>query len=217
MTPDTRTPSGAAGAEEEQAGLLLVRGAPPEVSAWARRGVVPVTVAPLPGWTAVLPNGPSLAGAPYDDALTVLAARHVSPKIGPALGFFAIGGRAVITVQTRSLRRRIRWVVWDPTRGIQRPPDLEVAPPSMLLRVAGGGSKRELVEILAERHLAPHKLLAAVTAVLELPGGRLLIDRGGVDDLAGAIDREPSGAEVAYFEDAVRDAVLLRRELELEA
>lgn len=218
MTPDTRVPTGpAAGVDTGQAGLLLLRGAPPEVSDWVRRGVVPVTVAPLPGWTAVLPNGPSRAEPPYDDALTLLAARHVPPKVAPAIGFFAIGGRAVITVQTRSVRRHVRWVVWDPARGVLRPPDLAVAPPQLLLRAAGGGDRRELVEILAERHLAPHKLLAAVTAVLGLPGGRLLIDRAEVEDIAGAIDREPLEREVGYFEDAVKDSVRLRRELELEA
>lgn len=218
MTPQTRTPTGhAAGSGTQQAGLLLLRGAPPEVSDWVRKGVVPVTVAPLAGWTAVLPNGHSRAEPPYDDALTMLAARHVPPRLGPAIGFFAIGGRGIITVQTRSLRRRIRWVVWDPVRGVVRPPDLALAPPPMLLRVAGGGDRRELIEILEERHLAPHKLLAAVTAVLELPGGRLLVDPTEVSDIEGAIDREPLDREVAYFEDAVRDSVQLRRELELEA
>lgn len=217
MTPKTRTPTGhAAGSGTQQAGLLLLRGAPPQVSDWARRGVVPVTVAPLEGWTAVLPNGASRAGAPYDDALTLLAARRVPAKLGPALGFFAIRGRGVITVQSGALRRGVRWVLWDPDRGVLRPPDLACAPPPMLLRVAGGGDRRELIEILGERHLAPHRLLAAVTAVLGLPGGRLLIDRAEVDRIDGAIDREPLDREVGYFEDAVRDSVQLRSELGLE-
>lgn len=197
--------------------MLLLRASPPEVSAWVRKGVVPVTVAPLPDWTVVMPTGDPFVGAPYDDSLTMLACRHVPRRLGPALGFFAIGGRGVITVQGRSRRRRVRWVVWEPERGVVRPAGLDLAPPSMLIRAAGGGDRAELVEILAERHLAPHKLLAATTAVLGLPGGRLLIDPAGVDDLEGAIDREPQEREVAYFEDAVRDSVQLRRELELEA
>lgn len=195
------------------AGLLLLRGQLSEVVSWARRGIVPVAVAPLEGWTAVLPNGDSHAAAPYDDALTVLAARRVPPRLRPALGFFVIDGRAVITAQERPRRRRAHWVVWEPERGLVRPPGLDIAPPSSLLRIAGAGSRSELVEIMLERHIAPARMLAAVVAVLGLPGPRLLVDPAGGADLPGRVEREPGDRQVAWFEDAVRDSVLLRREL----
>lgn len=199
--------------DDARAGLILVRGQVPEVSAWVRRGVVPVTVAPLRGWTVVLPNGDPRVGPPYDDELTMLAARRVPRRLRPALGFFVIGGRAVVTVQSGA-RSRVRWVVWEPERGVVEAPGLRQAPPSQLIRAAGGGNRAELVEILQERYVAPTRLLAAVAAVLGLPGAKLLVDPSLVDALVGAIDREPEDTEVAYFEDAVKDAVMLRRELE---
>lgn len=201
-----------------RAGLLLLRGPVPEVGTWARKGVVPVTVAPLEGWTVVLPNGASRVQPPYDDALTMLAARRVPARLRPSLGFFVLDGRATIVVQSGPRHRRgARWVVWDPEHGVLRPPGLPVAPPTQLVQAAGGGNRAEVVEILAERHVQPARLLAAVTVTLGLPGGRLLVDPASVDGLEGAIDREPDPVQVDYFEDAVRDAVLLRRELELEA
>lgn len=215
MTPSAHPPHPDG---DGRAGLLLLRGAVPDVAAWARKGVVPVTVAALEGWTVVLGNGPSRAQPPYDDALTMLAARRVPARMRPALGFFVIDGRAVVTAQSGPRHRRgPRWVVWDPEHGVLRPPGLPVAPPAQLVQAAGGGSRSELVEILRERHLDPARLLAAVTVTLGLPGGRLLVRPEEVADLEGAVEKEPDPVQVRYFDDTVRDAVELRRELELEA
>lgn len=194
-------------------GLLLLRGAVADVSAWVRRGVVPAAVVPMEGWTAVLPESRSYAEPPYTDGGLLFAGRHVPRKLGPALGFWIVEGRAVITVQTRG-RRGIRWVVWEPEHGIVTPPDLPVAGPVTLQRLAGAGRRAELVEILHELYVQPDRLLAAVVAVLELPGARLLVDASGVADLPGATSVLPAPREVAYFNDAVRDAVTLRQELE---
>jgi hypothetical protein len=82
-----------------------------------------------------------------------------------------------------------------------------------LQRLAGGGSRRELVEILHELYVQPDRLLAAVVAVLGLPGARLMVDPGGAAELPGAVSVLPAPKEVGYFNDAVRDAVKLRQEL----
>ncbi|NLG20548.1 MAG: hypothetical protein GX555_03830 [Actinomycetales bacterium] len=194
-------------------GLLLLRGPVPDVSAWLRRGVVPTTVVPLEGWTAVVPEGRSFAEPPYADGNVMLAGRPVPRKLGPALGFWVIDGRAIITVQTKG-RGGIRYVVWEPERGIVSPPGLTVAGPVTLQRVAGGGNRAELVEILRELYVQPDRLLAAVVSVLELPGAKMLIDPGRVPDLPDAVSVLPAPKEVGYFNDAVKDAVALRQELE---
>lgn len=200
-------------AGDDRTGLLLLRGPFSEVAPWVRRGVVPAVVVPMDRWTAVLPEAQSSADPPYKDGALLSAGRHVPRKLAPALGFWVVDGRAIITVQTRG-RRGIRWVVWEPERGVVTPPELPVAGPVTLQRLAGAGSRNELVEILHERFIQPDRLLAAVVAVLELPGAKLLIDPAGVNDLPGATSVLPAPREVQYFNDAVRDAVTLRQELE---
>lgn len=197
----------------ERSGLLLLRGPLPEVAPWVRRGVVPATVAPLEGWTAVVPEVRSLADPPYTDGGLLMAGRLVSRKLGPALGFWVVDGRALITCQTRG-RGGVRWVVWEPERGIVSPPGLPSAGPVTLQRLARGGHRRELVEILHELYVQPDRLLAAVVSVLELPGAKLLVNPDGVDALPGAVPVQPAPKEIGYFNDAVRDAVTLRQELE---
>lgn len=201
-------------ARHDLVGLLVLRGHPPAVLAWAAKGVVPVTVGRLDGWTVLLPGGASRAAPPYDDAVLLLAARPLAPRLGPALGFWVIDGRAVLTVQGRR-GAGVRWVVWEPEHGLVRPPGLDLAPPAAIVGAAGGGSREELVEILHERHVPPERLLAAVVTVLELPGARLLLDKEAAPLLLGEPRHvEPDDAQVGRFDDAVRDAVLLRRELE---
>lgn len=195
------------------AGLLLVRGEVPEVSVWIRRGVVPVTVAPLEGWTGVIPRGRSKVQAPYDDVLMMLAARRLPRSLRPAIGLFVIKDRAVITVH-RGGPRRMRWVIWDPAEGVVRPPGLRQASPSHVLGVARGGDRTELLRLLAERQLPPGRLLAVVADTLGLPGGEILARPDKGSSLVGAVDRDPDAVQIGYFEDAVKDAVQLRRELE---
>lgn len=198
---------------EDPLGLLLMRGPLPDVATWLRRGVVPATVAPLEGWTAVFPEPRSFAEPPYADGTLLMANRRIPRNLGPAIGFWVVDGRAVITVQTRG-RGGVRWVVWEHERGLVEPPGLPVAGPVTLQRVAGGGSRAELVEILHELYVQPDRLLAAVVSVLELPGARLLVDSSGVAELPGAVSVLPAPREIDYFNDAVRDAVALRQELE---
>lgn len=198
---------------DNQVGLLLVRAPAPEVTQWLRRGVVPATVAPLQGWTAVVPDGPSRAQPPYGDGVMLLASRRVPRKLGPALGFWVIDGRGVLTVQTRG-GGKPRWVVWQPEVGLVSAPGLPSVGPLTLMRLAGGGDRAELVELFGELYVQPDRLLAAVVASLDLPGARLVVDQESVADLPGAVPVEPAVRQVAWFDDAVKDAVALRKELE---
>lgn len=215
MTPTAREPAQGEPSTRRSAayGILFARGRGRDVLAWAAKGVVPVAVAPLGGRTVLVPRGRSAAGPPYDDAAMLCAARPAPLRLTPTLGCWAIGGRAVLTVQLRHWRRTVRWVVWDPEQGVLRPPGLEMATPRQVVAAAGGGERCELTEMLAERRHQPVRLLGGVLAVLGLPGATLLTDPGAADTMPGAALHVPDPQQVAYFEDAVRDSLLLRHEL----
>lgn len=197
------------------AALVLAAGARPEVDQWVSASVVPVAVAPLDSWTAVVALGDSHAEAPYDDGPLVLAARALGPKAGPGLGFFVIDGRAVVTVHGTGRRRALSWVVWDPETGLLRPPGLPLAGPGEIVAVAGcpPAVRDELIELLHELRVRPARMLQAVMATLSLPGARLVEDPGHVDTLPGVERHTPDRKQVGWFDDAVRDSVRLRREL----
>ncbi len=197
-------------------GILLLAGDVDEVAAWAARGVVPVVVAPLGHRTVLVPQDRPAVGAPYDDAATLCAARPAPARLAPTIGCWRIGDRAVLTVQSRHRRRQVCWVVWDPEHGVLRPPGIERASPRQVVAAAGGGSRAELTSMLAEQHHPPVRLLQAVLDILGLPGAPLLTDPRTAQDLPGSRLLLPDHREVSYFQDAVRDAVLLRRELGVE-
>jgi hypothetical protein len=196
-------------------GLVLLRGAQEEVDAWAARTVVPLVVAPAPPWTVAVVAGEARVGAPYDDPALLLAGRPVPTRAGPALGFFEVDGRAVITVQGAGRRRGPRWVVWEPDIGLLRPPGLELAGPAELVRVAGAADtvRDELVDLLHETRTRPLRMLQAVMATLSLPAARLIAEPERVEAIDGAVRHDPDGREVDRFEDGVADSVRLRREL----
>lgn len=201
--------------ERSQAALVLAAGPRREVISWVGGGVVPVTVVRLDGWVGVVARGGARTGEPYDDGPLMLAARALSPRAGPGLGFFEVDGRAVITVHAPGRRKGPRWVVWEPDVGLLRPPGLELAGPAEVVSLAGAGPevRDELVELLHETRVRPARMLLAVMATLGLPGTRLVEDPGRVHTLPGATDHEPDPRQVGWFEDAVRDSVRLRREL----
>lgn len=197
-------------------GLVLLGGDPEEVTAWAARTVVPLVVAPAAApWIVAVVAGEARVGAPYDDPALLVAGRPVPAKAGPALGFFEVDGRAVITVQGPGRRRGPRWVVWEPDLGLLRPPGLELAGPAELVRVAGADPdvRDELVDLLHETRSRPLRMLQAVMATLSLPLARVLGEPERADALDGAVRHEPQGREVDRFEDGVADSVRLRREL----
>ncbi|ANS77536.1 hypothetical protein SGUI_0140 [Serinicoccus hydrothermalis] len=209
MTPEPPTDPARSG------GLLLSAGPRAEVDAWVGASVVPVTVVPLEGWTAVVTRGGSQAGPPYEDGGLVSACRVLSAKAGPGLGFYEVDGRALVTAHPAGRRRRVRWVVWEPEQGLLRPPGLDLAGPAELVRLAGAdpGTRDELVELLHETGVRPARMLQAVMATLGLPGTRLVEEPARADDLPGAVRVVPDRRQVGWFEDAVRDSVRLRQEL----
>ena len=181
-------------------GLVLVHRSPAAVTRWLRRGLVPVTVAPLGPWTGItLADERARSAAPYDVGLEVLAARRVPLRARPAIGLFDVHGRAAVGVQPAGLRSRAHWLVWEPRRGVVPTPQLERLPLGMLLTAAGArGRVREeaLAEVLRSGQGAPVDLLVTVLGLLGLPGRDLLV-RG---DAQGASDVEPSVRGVVAFD-----------------
>ncbi|MDO5739533.1 MAG: hypothetical protein Q4P07_05245 [Ornithinimicrobium sp.] len=197
--------------------LLLLGGSRAEVAVWASRCVAPIVTVPAQGWTIAIAAGDAQVGTPYDDAAMLLAARPVPVKAAPALGFFQIDDRAVLTVHGMVRPRSPRWVVWEQEIGLLRPPGLDLAGPAEIARLAGCSPavRDELVDLLHEARSRPLTMLQAIMATLSLPGARLLADPRLASDLPGAIRYRPASKEVGFFEDAVADSVRLRRELGL--
>lgn len=118
-------------------GILLSRCRPETAVAWARRGLGGVIVAPLEGWTVVMPIGPARARYPYDDAVASMAGRPAGMWMRPTLGFLQLGRQAAITVHPAAWRAVPRWAMWTPRDGLVPPVGLPDARPSDLLTAAG--------------------------------------------------------------------------------
>lgn len=187
---------------------MLVSGSTSTATDWVRRGVVPCHVATHPSWTVVSPAAPRTAvPEPYDDALTVLAARHVPTRLAPAIGLFAIGGAVVVTAQGPGWRAVKRWALRGRQREMVRGPDLPALRPEDLHRVLATASGQRLVHLSdvvalwGRSDLTDREWLVEATHVLGLPGGRVL---DGSDDAPGPRidpDRRAAGA----FQSAVKD------------
>ncbi len=219
MAPVTTRTTSRYGVPAGTAGLLLLHSASEPVVDWARRGVVPVQVVPLEGWTAVVPSGPSRAAAPYDEPVPMLAGRPVPHRLCPALGFFVTKDKAVLTVRTSGWRRVPRWVVWEPATAVLTAPGLALASPSDLVRAADTSrpaARREVRDLLRSRNQLPTKLLAQLIEALDLPGADLFGDAPAAALQEGSVAVDPQEDQVALFDDAVKDVVLLRSELEVD-
>ncbi|MEP7035798.1 MAG: hypothetical protein ABI662_01630 [Dermatophilaceae bacterium] len=196
-------------------GMLLLRGERDAVATWARRGLVPVHVVPLDGWTAVLGAGPSKALPPYDDSLKVLAGRAAASRLRPAIGLFVVDGNAVVTVQAPGWRTIQRWLVWSPGQGVVRPRHLAAGRPADLTAAAGvhgEAARRGVLDVLVDGRGDAQGVLAELMTILSLPGSDLLA--GARDPSEGATRVEPSQRQVARFERAIHDQALHRAELE---
>ncbi len=196
--------------------MLLLRGKPDAVAAWARRGLVPVHVVRLEGWTAVLPAGPSRAMPPYDDTLKALAGHPVASRLRSAIGLFAIDGNAVVTVHPYGWRAIQRWFVWSPGKGLVRPRHLATGRPADLVAAAGirdGAARRAVLDLLVDGGGDARRVLGDLMAVLSLPGSDLL--EGGRRPTAspGATLVEPSERQVARFERIIDDQARHRVDL----
>ncbi|SDP08065.1 hypothetical protein SAMN04489867_1365 [Pedococcus dokdonensis] len=197
---------------QEARGLLLVSGGTGPVSTWVRRGQVACQVVELGAWTAVLPTErSSRAEPPYDDAVTLLAARPVPRRLRSALGFFTIDGRAVVTVQGPGWRSALRWLVWEPGVGLVRTPGLELARPSDLLAAAGRpGDARAVAEVVGGRDGRADGILTDLLAALALPGADLV---GPGVGLRGQVVA-PTAQAVARFDARMAEQARHRTELE---
>ncbi len=118
-------------------GFVLSRCRPETAIAWSRRGLGAATVAPLEGWTVVMPTGPARARYPYDDAVTSLAGRPAGLWMRPAIGVFQLGRQAVLTVHPDAWRAVQRWAIWTPRDGLVAPIGLAAARPADLVAAAG--------------------------------------------------------------------------------
>ena len=205
--------------------MLLLRGKPDAVATWARRGLVPVHVVPLKGWTAVLPAGPSRAMPPYDDTLKALAGRPVAPRLRSAIGLFAVDGNAVVTVHPSGYRAIQRWFVWSPGRGVVRPRHLAAGRPADLIAAAGtrdhardgmdgGALRRDVRDTLVDAGGDADRVLGSLLALLSLPGSDLL--DGGLDPVAAQDSSlvEPGEQHIARFERIISDQAWHQAELE---
>lgn len=196
--------------------MLLLRGEPDAVAAWARRGLVPVHILPLEGWTAVLPAGPSRALPPYDDSLKALAGRPVASRLRSAIGLFAVDGNAVVTVQPPGWRAIRRWFVWSPGQGVVRPRRLAAGRPADLTAAAGargGGARRGVLDLLVDGRGDATGVLGDLLALLSLPGVDLLEGVSDPTAWAGSVSVEPSERSVARFERVIHDQALHRADL----
>lgn len=159
-------------------GLLLSQAAPDKVAAWLGRGTVPGYVLPLGGWTAVVPAGHSQAAPPYDDALSVLAARPVPGPLRTVLGFFVVedAQKAVVVIRPQKPRRSQRWLAWVPERGPMAVPTYEPVNVRDLLSAAGlaDAERRGVLRVLARRDGECRTLLSDLVDALALPGASLL-------------------------------------------
>lgn len=197
--------------------MLLLRGEPDQVVSWAHRGLVPVHVVPLEGWTAVLPAGPSLAKPPYDDMLKTLAGRPVSTRLRAAIGLFAVDGYAVISAHPSGWRAIQTWLVWSPGQGLVQSPGLMAGLPTELASAAGTRSRaarRRIRDILLDGDGDAAGLLGDVLAGLALPGSDLLDGGLAPHDAASSTRVEPGEQHVASFEKVVHDDARHRAELE---
>ncbi len=193
-------------------GLLLVRRPPAAVGRWLRRGLVAATVVPYGRWTAVtVAEDAARSAAPFDVALEVLAARPVPRSACPAIGMFALGGHAVVTLQPGGVRRAQHWLVWQPRTGVVETPSLPRLALGELVGAAGGGARvQDVAGVLRAGDGEPLDVLVTVLRLLGLPGEELLV-RGHP---AGAADVEPGARGVLAFDRLVADEAQHRAEWE---
>ena len=189
------------------AALLLLRGALDDVRTWARGGLVSTWLVPDPAWTLVVPAGPPLAAAPYDDPVALLGGRPTPSRLRPSLCLVADGPRAVAVVQERGRRSPLRWLVWSQDVGPTRTPDLPSAPIALVAELAGSAGSRgvtALREALTADSRTGSDVVDDVLRALSLPGAGLPLGAVRAQDLPGAERVDPDAAAVARFDSFAR-------------
>ena len=197
--------------------MLLLQGGPDPVASWAQRGLMPVHVVPLEGWTAVLPAGPSQASPPYDDTLKTLAGRPVPSRLRSAIGVFVVDGKAMISAHPCGWRAVQRWFVWSPGEGVVQPRQLVAGRPADLVAAAGTRdrtARRRVRDMLVDAGGDAPGVLRELLAALDLPGSDLIDGRQDPAAVPGATKVEPGEQHVARFERIISDEARLKAELE---
>lgn len=187
-------------------GVVLLAASSASAVEWVRRGVVPCHVLEHSAWSIVVPaTRASVTAAPYDDALALLASRHVGPRLTPSIGLFAMDDTAVVTA--RAGRSPARWALRAADREIVRGPRLPALTPEDLHRTLAGNSGarevpiREVRALWGRTDLTHLEWLVEVVTVLGLPGGRAL---DGSDGALGPVI-SPDESAVRAFESVVKD------------
>lgn len=174
---------------------------------WVRGGVVPCHVLEHASWSIVVPAaGSTPVAEPYDDALTVLASRHVGHRLAPAIGLFHIDDVAVITARA-SGRSTTRWALRAEDREVVAGPRLPRLSPEDLHRTLASGPPsrgipiREVRDLWGRVDLTHDEWIVEAATILGLPGARVL---AGTDTDLGPIIR-PVPRSVSAFESVVKD------------
>lgn len=197
---------------------MLSRCRPEVVVAWAKRGLGPVLLGQLDGWTVVAPDGPPRARFPYDDAVGALAGRPVGLRMRPALGFFRLGREAVVTCHPPRWRAGQRWAVWTPHDAVVAIPGLPSARPADLVgaanlqAISAKRAETALRDIFADGGSDAATVLSATLLELGLPGRELLAGQAEVADLVGARRILPKERYVRSFDKLVQEEERYRRE-----
>lgn len=188
-------------------GVVCLSATAASAADWVRRGIVPCHVLEHASWSVVVPaRTSSAATAPYDDALTVLASRHIGPRLGPAIGLFRFDDVAVLTGRAAG-RAPTRWALRDSDGRVVGGEDLPRLSPEDLHRTLASGAAtrpvpiRQVRDLWHRSELTHDEWLTEVTTVLGLPGGRVL---DGTDTHLGPVIA-PHARSVAGFESAVKD------------
>ncbi len=189
-------------------GMVLLSANAAAATEWVRGGVVPCHVLEHPSWSVVVPGARSTTvAAPYDDALTVLASRHVPPRLAPAIGLFQIEDTAVLTARPAGARAVTRWALRASDHEIVASRQLPRLTPEDLHRALGSGAParevpiRALRELWGRADLSHEEWLVEAATVLGLPGARVL---AGTDTELGPVIR-PSARSVPAFESVIKD------------
>lgn len=189
-------------------GVVCLSASAASTADWVRRGIVPCHILEYSAWSVVVPASPlSAAPEPYDDALTVLAARHAGTRLCPVIGFFRFEDVAVITARAPGRGAVTRWALRAADGRVVAGAGLPRLTPAGLHRtLASGGPTREVAvravrDLWRRDDLSHDEWLVEAMAVLGLPGGRAL---DGTDPHLGPVI-VPHSRSVSGFETAVKD------------
>ncbi len=183
--------------------VLLLSGTAEQVHAWARKGLLPVWVAPSASWTLVVAADLPRSVAPYDDPVALLGGRPVPARLRPSLCLVADGGRAVVTVHDTPRGAVQRWLVWTAGAGPSRVQGLPYAPPGLLADVAGAtrpGDRDRLDDALRADERTGADTVDDLLRALRLPGAGLTLGAVRAEHLPLAARVDPDARVVERFD-----------------